>query len=174
MKVDSDGVIHDDIDFFRDRVEGMVGDMRHCLNLYVPHDPMDYALFCDDPSLTRQEFAEEADINSIMAKYQKTGLVPGTDRQPMYGDFADLPSYMEAQEIILRADAAFSALPAEVRRRFDNDPAEFVEFASDPKNIDQMRVWGLAEPLDEPEAPESPPAAPPAPAASGEPHSKLP
>lgn len=134
--------------------------------MYVPHMPVD--LHCSDPSLARQEFAEESDINSIMKKYERTGIMPMSDRQPFYGDFTDLPSYMDAQNIIIAADEAFSSLPANVRREFDNDPAKFVEFASDKKNLDKMREWGLAEPLEPVQADpavDGPPAGGPAPKA---------
>jgi phage internal scaffolding protein len=119
---------------------------------YVQHDPVD--LDFPDDGMTKQEFAEECDINSLMARYQKTGMLPGSDRRPMYGDFSNLPDFMEAQEILRSANEAFMALPAVVRRQFDNDPALFVAFAEDEKNIDQLRLWGLAEPLVAPEAPE--------------------
>lgn len=134
---------------------------------FVQHDPVD--LDFPDDGMTRQEFAEECDINALMARYQKTGLLPqDPNRRPIYGEFADLPSFMEAQQILMDANDAFMALPAVVRRQFENDPAKFVAFAEDEKNIDQLRVWGLAEPLDEPKAPEEPPKAPIAPvAASG-------
>lgn len=121
---------------------------------YVEHDPVDL-LFPDD-GLTKQEFAEECDINALMARYQRTGILPQSDRTPFYGDFADLPSYQEAQHILLAASEAFASLPAVVRREFDNDPAKFVAFAEDESNLDQMREWGLApaaEPLDAPPAP---------------------
>lgn len=119
---------------------------------FVPHEKS-VLYFDGKDGMTRQEFAEEADINTIMARYEKTGLLPHyPDRKPFYGDFVDLPSFQEAQEIILQADAAFMALPARVRAEFDNDPARFVEFAQDPSNIGRLREWGLAEPLDQPEA----------------------
>lgn len=128
---------------------------------YVAHDPVD--LECPDDGRTQQEFAEECDINALMARYQKTGVMPSGDAsKAFYGDFADLPDYMQAQEIMLQAQAAFDMLPAVVRRQFDNDPALFVAFAEKEENIEQMRSWGLAKPLDPPqavEAPEAPPAA---------------
>lgn len=115
---------------------------------YVEHEPVDID-FSGEESLTRQEFAEECDLNALMARYQRTGLMPQhPDAKPFYGDFADLPDYMEAQRILMEADSAFEALPAHVRREFDNDPARFVAFATDPDNLDKMREWGFAEPLD--------------------------
>lgn len=120
---------------------------------YVEHEPVDIE-FDPREGMTRQEFAEECDLNALMARYQKTGLMPQHQGPaPFYGDFADLPDYMAAQNMILAADAAFMALPATVRREFENDPAKFVAFAEDEANLPKMREWGLAEPLDVPEAP---------------------
>jgi len=119
---------------------------------YVQHDPVD--LDFPDDGMTKQEFAEECDINSLMARYQKTGALPVSDRRPMYGDFSNLPDFMEAQEILRSANEAFMALPAVVRRQFDNDPALFVAFAEKEENVEQLRIWGLAKPLDVPPAPE--------------------
>lgn len=148
----------DDVDF------EAVFSLRPRYGMYIPHVPVD--LVCDDGSLTDQSQAADADINTIMARYEKTGTVPGLDRQPIYGDFSDLPSFMEAHETIRLASEAFAALPSRVRAEFDNDPARFVEFAQDERNVEQMRAWGLAEPLDEPVVRPVPPAPPADPAAS--------
>lgn len=109
-----------------------------------------------EPSMTRQEFSEECDINVIMAQYDKTGIITHVaDREPRYVDYAAAPDFMTAMNMMNEARDAFMSLPAKVRREFDNDPQAFVEFAQDSKNLDQMRIWGLAPP-----APEPPPAAP--------------
>jgi len=138
--------------------------LRPRYGMYVPHAPVD--LICEDPSLTDQSQAADADINTIMARYEKTGTLPDYGQSPMYGDFSDMPTFMEAQEVLRRGSEAFAALPSRVRAEFDNDPAQFVAFASDPGNVDQMRIWGLAKPLDEPEVTPAPPAPPAEPAAS--------
>lgn len=126
------------------------------------------------PSLTRQEFAEECDINSLMSRYDAhviggPGNMPAA--QPFYADFSNIPDtllgYMEFMDM---AEEQFMRLPAAVRREFDNSAHHFVEFASNPANLEQMRSWGLAEPAKvEPAAPapgSAPAAAPAAPAAS--------
>jgi len=100
----------------------------------------------DGVSNTRQEFRDECDINVLMKKYEKSGLLPTNAGSPQYGDFGNLPDFMEAQNTIAKANEAFALLPASVRLRFGNDPAEFVDFASDPDNLSDMRRWGLAPP----------------------------
>ena len=122
----------------------------------------------DLPSLTRQEFADECDINGIMAKYEKTGMLPVNGAQPSYVDFTAVPSDLqEAMRVMMDAETAFMSLPANVRKEFDNDALRFVEFAQDGDNLEQLREWGLAEPEKAPDAPMrvevvNPPEVPPA------------
>lgn len=138
----------------------------------------DHRTFTDGPSLTRQEFADECDINSLMSRYDAhvTGGPGGLrPQEPMYGDFASMPTnLLEYMQFMDMAQAEFMKLPAVVRREFDNSAHEFVAFASDPGNLDQMREWGLAPPAKAPDAPApivsgpapAPGAAPQAPAAA--------
>lgn len=105
----------------------------------------EYDTHTPGPSLTRQEFADECDINVIMARYEKTGQLPANNAEPMYVDFTSVPTnLMDTMRFMDEAQAAFMTLPAKVRKEFDNDPAMFVDFAGDPENLDQMRAWGLA------------------------------
>lgn len=119
-----------------------------------------------EPSLTRQEFAEECDINTIMARYEATGAISHVNRnEPVYLDTTLYPGLQGAMDAFKAAAASFNALPAKVRREFDNDPQKFVDFAADPENVDRMREWGLAAPEKAPDAPirvevVSPPIAP--------------
>lgn len=105
-----------------------------------------------EESQVQQHLAAETDINNIMAKYAKTGELRHIS--PMmgeYGDFSDAPDYQTALNRIMDAENLFMELPARVRDRFGNDPAQFVVFATDGKNIDELRSLGLA-----PEAPKPP------------------
>lgn len=101
------------------------------------------------PSMTRQEFTAECDINEIMKRYPGGQLPPlnyGPDG-PMYLDLTQSPeSLLEAMNTMRDAETAFMSLPAEVRKEFQNDPMEFVSFAADPENLDQLREWKLAPP----------------------------
>lgn len=143
---------------------------------YVQIDRDNPAIYCDcsgEPSLTRQEFADECDINVLMAKYEKTGILPTNVNtgEPQYLDVSDVPDLMHAHEILNNATTAFMALPATVRRDFDNDPVKFISFAENPENLEQLREWGLAPPKPVPTPPQEvrivqddPPPTPPAPA----------
>lgn len=86
----------------------------------------------DEPSLTIQEHAVDADINVIVKRFGITGVLPGRSSIPIVtnGDFLDVTDFRQVQDILVQADRSFMALPAEVRSRFSNDPAEFVKFCS--------------------------------------------
>lgn len=106
-----------------------------------------------EPSLTRQEFAEECDINTIMERYEASGAITHVNTSnPVYMDVTELPDLRGAMDAMREASLAFYSLPAKVRREFDNDPQAFVDFAQAPENLEQMRTWGLA-----PEAAVEPP-----------------
>jgi len=99
------------------------------------------------PSRVQQQFAREADINYIMAKYSQTGrLTDGrATTTPLYGDFSDVKDFHEAQSIVSDATAKFAALPARVRFRFSNDPEQLLAFLSDPSNHEEAVALGLVE-----------------------------
>ncbi len=96
-------------------------------------------------SLTRQSEMAACDINNIMAKYEKTGVLPVEGREAFYADVSMMGDYRSALENVRMADEAFMSLPAKVRSKFDNDPAGFLDFCSDPANRDEMVEMGLIE-----------------------------
>lgn len=132
-------------------------------DFHKPHAAFDMP--SGGPSLARQEFKEECDINEIMARYEATGVLPNVVGEPFYYDFTTVPlTMMDSMDMMRAASDAFMTLPAKVRKEFDNDAAAFVDFASLPENLDQMREWGLAPkkeaPVAAPAATGAPPAAP--------------
>lgn len=98
------------------------------------------------PSMTKQSFKDEVNINKIMDKFQKSGaLTHYAKHAPTYGDATQVDLH-EAIRIVAEADEMFDELPSSIRKRFSNDPEEFLEFVQDPKNLEEMRKMGLAEP----------------------------
>lgn len=96
------------------------------------------------PSLTQQSQSEEADINTIVRRFGLTGQLPAMDKLPVWDDFSDAPDFQTAQNMLVEARESFMRLPPEIRLRFNNEAARFVDFASDPGNIDDMVKMGLA------------------------------
>lgn len=109
-------------------------------------------VFFNDPSRTKQEFKDECDLALTIKRFQRTpeGRELLNNIQNSYGgqylDVSSVPDFRAARDAINAANASFMALPAIVRRRFDNDPALFLDFCSNPANLAEMRSLGLAKP----------------------------
>jgi phage internal scaffolding protein len=97
-------------------------------------------------TLTQQHMKAETDINNILRRYDKTGLITHINQAvAQYGDFTEANEYQEALNRIISAQDTFAALPSEIRKRFGNDPGAFFEFATNPDNAKEMVALGLAE-----------------------------
>jgi len=102
---------------------------------------------------TKQSFAKECDINNIMKRYEKDGIVNHFNKYGgMYGDFTGVPEYRDALERVRAADEMFMSLPASIRTRFANDPSGFISFVEDPANKDELLKLGLVRPVRVPDA----------------------
>jgi phage internal scaffolding protein len=113
----------------------------------------------------QQAGAHELEISYIMDRYQKTGVLPELiKKDPEYADYSAVPDFLEAHAIVDKAYEQFESLDSHIRKRFENDPAQFLAFCNDPGNLDEMRTLGLAKPA--PEAPQevAPPVTTPPPA----------
>lgn len=109
--------------------------------------------FFNKPSLTRQEFKEECDLSLLLKRFARTpeGLAALQNAQGFvanarFEDVSNIPDYRTALDQVNLANESFMSLPAVVRRRFDNDPANFLDFVSNPANLDECRALGLAKP----------------------------
>lgn len=97
------------------------------------------------PTPTQQHMKAECEINNILGKYDKTGLITHVNRAvAQYGDYSEVNEYQESLNRVIAAQNAFMELPSAVRKRFANDPGAFFEFATDPSNHDEMVRMGLA------------------------------
>lgn len=95
---------------------------------------------------TKQAFQEESDINVIMRKFYKTGLL--THVNQYQGDYSNLPDAVDLQTALngmIAAQEAFDSLPAALRKRFNNEPLEFLAFVDDPANADELITLGLRD-----------------------------
>lgn len=107
-------------------------------------------------SRTKQSFKEETDINQIMARFQKTGMLEFVNKhEPQYGDVTAI-DFQTSMESVAKSREMFADLPSKVRDRFNNDPAELLEFLDDPANRDEAVLLGLATPPKKEKEPEPP------------------
>lgn len=124
-------------------------------------------------SLTQQHHAKDADIKNIISQYDKTGLIRNVNQGvAQYGDYSEVNEYKEALNMVIEANQSFMDIPSHIREKFQNNAGQFFEFATDPKNYDQMVEMGLAESktktLQEVEVDKKPATEPPAPQEAGE------
>lgn len=100
-------------------------------------------LSCPEPTKTQQNFKDEVDINTIVERFGLTGELPTDVRMPQSGDFTDVTDFQGAMNLIRQAEEGFMEMPANIRARFHNNPAEFLDFVHDEKNVDEAIKLGV-------------------------------
>lgn len=114
----------------------------------------------------RQEDRLTADINTIVAQYQRSGTMPAVARSsPLYGDFSEIGDDLQSlTEMFDAAADRFGELPSGVRSAASNDYRTFLSMYDDRDGRQVLLDAGLvivdAEPT---AAPSSPPPTSPAP-----------
>lgn len=105
----------------------------------------------NEPSKTQQSFRDQVDVNNIMKKYEQTGEIYHKARQQgVYADLTKIRSYEESLLQIKQAESAFASIPAHIRARFQNDPAQLLKFLQDKNNYDEGVQLGLLNPKPNP------------------------
>ena len=95
-------------------------------------------------SLTKQSFTDECDINSIMRKFQKTGALTHVSNHAENYGFATSEDFSSSMQLVAQATTMFEELPSSIRKQFNNEPGQFLDFVQDPANLEEMREMGLA------------------------------
>lgn len=112
----------------------------------------------DTTVITEQHHRDQCNINMIVARAQRTGMLP---QQTVPGSYMDVPNvdYHQALEAVRRADSSFHSLPAAVRARFKNNPGELLnaiaQAGRDPElhaELVEMGVLSQKPSQDEPQA----------------------
>lgn len=99
------------------------------------------------PGRTKQEFKKDVDVNLIVRNFQRTGTIKFQNKyEPQYMD-VDPIDYQDALNTVIQAQNMFDDLPAVFRKRFNYDPAQFLEFIQDPANEDEARRLRLIPPI---------------------------
>lgn len=103
-------------------------------------------IFFEEPSLAQEHFKDECDVNSIIARYTRTGVIPEhltKSAEGVYGDFSEVGDFTDMQNKVLAANESFAALPSDVRRRFNENPAELIAFVRNKDNYDEAVKLGI-------------------------------
>lgn len=100
----------------------------------------------NEPSLAIQSQKDQSDINKIMDKYYKTGMVTHLSRkQGQYADLTQIKDYQSSLQTVIDANASFMTLPSAVRKKFQNNPQELLQFLEDPNNKQEAIQLGLIQ-----------------------------
>lgn len=106
-----------------------------------------FAIYFDEPTKTVQASKDECDINCIIARASNFADISHVNRRvAQYGDFSNVPSYMDALGLVNRANGMFMSLDAKIRERFSNDPSRMIAFLQDVSNYDEAVKLGLVVP----------------------------
>lgn len=108
-------------------------------------DKLKSRISIEGESLTQQCFKEQCDINHMVKRAIKTGMMSGNvnNAEPMFGEFENI-DFLDAQMVVIRANNAFNSQPAHIRNKFDNDPNKFIEFLQNDENYEEAVKLGLA------------------------------
>lgn len=83
--------------------------------------------FSDAVSLTQQQFRDDANINVIIERFNRTGiLVDPSEVGSRVADFRehhDFSDYHELRTRVAEAEEMFFDLPSHIRERLNNDPS---------------------------------------------------
>lgn len=97
------------------------------------------------PSETKQSFKQECDINHLLLKYQKTGLLDHVSvHKGNYDNLNYVQDYHTSLNQLNEAQETFDSLPSSIRKHFHNDPELFVNFVLDPDNKEELIQMGLS------------------------------
>lgn len=99
-----------------------------------------------EPDMAQQQFKDECDINIIMKRFGKTGVLPAPAVMPQYGDYSQAVDYRSCMQAVRDAEEAFMELPADLRKKFNHDPQLFLEFCEDNSNYEEAQRMGLVPP----------------------------
>lgn len=96
------------------------------------------------PSKTQAHHAEACDLNRIMRDYGVTRQLPiAAYPAGLYGDDDMEMSLSDAYQNVRIADEYFSALPSQLRSKFNHSPMALWQWVNDPANADEAVALGL-------------------------------
>lgn len=116
-----------------------------CRTAYTARDEDNEGIIFPSDSLVQRHFQDECDVNLIVDRYVKTGVMDHiNETPPTYGDVSEVPTdLMSSYEAVFAAEQAFMNLPSGLRKSLDNDPSRLGAWLQDEKNYDDAVKYGL-------------------------------
>jgi len=124
----------------------MINKLRQHNAYCTDEHSLEHATINNDPSLTEGSHAPQLDINYIIeraARGYTENTIPAIP--PEYGDFTGINDFQTAMHQVRHAQNQFMSLPAELRREFDNDAGQLLDFLANPANRERAIELGLIE-----------------------------
>jgi len=97
-----------------------------------------------------QSHKDEVNINKIVKKHGMDLIAKTAALQQFTFDENPHNDFQEMMNALLKAKDSFESVPSEIRKQFNHDPAQFMDFVRNTDNKQQLIDWGLAK------APETP------------------
>lgn len=129
--------------------------------LNVKKDKLPFRTFHDRPfvaskgldfdgviSLTREEFAQENDLNCIVPSFLANGAIDPSlvKNLAKFVDCTTFDSYDQMMILQAEAKSNFERLPSHIRDYFGGNMTRFYEFMNDPSNRVKAQELGLVAP----------------------------
>lgn len=116
---------------------------------FTKYDPPKVPGWSSDlESMVQEQFADACQTDTIIRKYNMMGVNPFiASGDSQYLDTTQIPSFVVAQNAQIKVKEYFEGLPSDIRLEFNNDPMQFAEVVSDPRNADYLREIGVLAPL---------------------------
>lgn len=129
------------------------------------YDALDDSIQCtwvnpDPDTRADQSGKDDADINVIVKRFLGGQQLMGPPQLPTFEDYSEVTDYQSMMNLVRQAAEEFNELPANLRRRFDNDPGKLESFIADPANRTEAESLGLVDKKPPPEGSNAPTGAP--------------
>jgi phage internal scaffolding protein len=113
------------------------------------------AIEAGEKNVVEQSHKKEVDINQIVRRAAGNAELIAKVSDMRNWRFDDVPTndFQEMMNQLIKAKETFYDVPKEIRQKFGNDPAAFMDFVRDEKNSDQLIEWGLKDPPEPPAEP---------------------
>jgi len=91
------------------------------------------------PSMTKQSFKGECDMENILARFRSTGLLP-QGKTPVYGD--EPADWQSTQFALAEAQSLFEQLPRDIRTKYQTIGGIF-DALQDEHRLHEMEAEGI-------------------------------
>lgn len=96
--------------------------------------------------MTEQHHAKSVNINAIMARYAKTGVIDHINKhESSYGEVSGL-EYHQALSLVAAQKTIFEELPSFARNHFENDVSKYLDLMATPGGAETLS--GILHPED--------------------------